>query len=72
MVRHKRAFRGEVLATRKVQLAAIRRAVQPPLFELCETTAPPAERTAAGRYLEPSLFSFDKQLPQRLSVPSEG
>jgi hypothetical protein len=29
---------------------------QPALFELKEEHRPPAERTAAGRYLNPSLF----------------
>jgi hypothetical protein len=72
MVRHKRAFRGEVLATRKVQLAAIRESGAATTVRTLRDYRPPAERTAAGRYLEPSLFSFDKQLPQRLSVPSEG
>ena len=31
---------------------------QPPLFELRDDFRPAAERTARGRYLEPSLFSF--------------
>jgi len=31
--------------------------VQPPLFELHEDFRPTAERNAATRYLEPSLFS---------------
>jgi len=30
---------------------------QPPLFELREDCRPAAARTAAGRYLEPSLFT---------------
>ena len=30
---------------------------QPPLFELKEDCRPAAERTAAGRYLEPTLFA---------------
>jgi len=29
---------------------------QPTLFELKEDVRPPTERTAAGRYLEPTLF----------------
>ena len=32
--------------------------MQPPLFELHEDYRPVAERTVAGRYLEPSLFSL--------------
>lgn len=32
--------------------------VQPALFELRDDCRPAAQRTAAGRYLEPSLFSL--------------
>jgi len=38
--------------------AAEAEAMQPPLFELHEDYRPVAERTVAGRYLEPSLFSL--------------
>ena len=31
---------------------------QPSLFDLKDDTRPAAERTAAGRYLEPTLLSF--------------
>jgi hypothetical protein len=32
---------------------------QPTLFELKEDARPPSERTAAGRYSEPTLFDGD-------------
>jgi hypothetical protein len=32
---------------------------QPTLFELKEDARPPSERSAAGRYLEPTLFDRD-------------
>jgi hypothetical protein len=44
----------DVLAARRAQLAACRKAQQPPLFELRDD-CPATERTAAGRYREPSL-----------------
>jgi hypothetical protein len=45
---------------RRQQLEAWRaaQASQPALFEIKDDTRPTAERTAAGRYREPSLFSF--------------
>jgi len=43
------------------QLAERAKAKQPTLFELKDDYRPPAERTAAGRYLEPSLST----LPER-------
>jgi hypothetical protein len=33
--------------------------LQPTLFELKEDARPPSERSAAGRYLEPTLFDRD-------------
>jgi hypothetical protein len=41
----------------KEQREAARRAEQPPLFELRDDSRPPTERTATGRYREPSLFA---------------
>jgi hypothetical protein len=43
---------------RRVQLEAARKACgsQPALFELREDCRPCSERTASGRFLEPSLF----------------
>lgn len=32
--------------------------IQPPLFELREDARPAAERTTAGRFLEPTLLSL--------------
>jgi hypothetical protein len=47
----------DVLAARRAQLAVRRKAEQPPLFELRDDLRPATERTAAGRYREPSLFA---------------
>jgi hypothetical protein len=46
-----------VLPLRREQLKAFARAEQPPLFELRVDRRPEPQRTAAGRYLEPSLFT---------------
>jgi hypothetical protein len=46
----------DVLQLRREQREASASAAQPALFELHEDRRPPADRTAAGRYLEPSLF----------------
>jgi hypothetical protein len=52
----------DVLKLRREQKQASAKAAQPALFELVEDRRPPADRTAAGRYLEPSLFSlFDRE-----------
>jgi hypothetical protein len=53
----KRHLWRDILALRREQLRAFANARQPPLFELRDDSRPPAERTAAGRYLEPSLFT---------------
>jgi uncharacterized protein (DUF1810 family) len=50
-----------LLQRRREQLAAAARVEQPVLFALKEDCRPILERTAAGRYSEPSLFS----LPER-------
>ena len=47
----------DVLQMRREQKKAYARMQQPTLFELKDDCRPHAERTAAGRYLEPSLFS---------------
>ena len=49
----------DVLKARREQLKAARQP-QPTLFELKEDCRPPASRTAAGRYLEPTLFDGDR------------
>jgi hypothetical protein len=47
----------DVLQLRREQKKARAKAQQPALFELKDDRRPTAERTAAGRYLEPSLFA---------------
>src|ERR1700730_19131527 len=53
----KRFVWRELLQRRREQLAAAARVEQPVLFELKEDCRPIPERTAAGRYSEPSLFA---------------
>jgi hypothetical protein len=53
----KRHLWRDVLQRRREQLLACAKAEQPVLFELKEDHRPEADRTAAGRYLEPSLFT---------------
>lgn len=56
-----RAYSWRALTTlRKAQLDACRKAQgeQPALFELVEDCRPRSERTAAGRYDEPTLLTF--------------
>jgi hypothetical protein len=53
----KRHLWRDVLRHRREQVRAAANARQPALFELKDDRRPPAERTAAGRYLEPSLFT---------------
>ena len=53
----KRYLWREVLELRREQKKAHARAQQPTLFELKDDRRPLADRTAAGRYREPSLFS---------------
>ena len=48
----------DILALRREQLTQSRQP-QPTLFELRDDARPPSERTAAGRYLEPTLFDGD-------------
>jgi len=47
----------DVLRLRREQVRAYAHARQPALFELKDDRRPAAERTAAGRFLEPSLFT---------------
>ena len=47
----------DILQMRREQPRARVRSEQPFLFPLRDDYRPPAERTAAGRYREPSLFS---------------
>ena len=48
----------DILQKRREQLKQSRQP-QPALFELKEDARPASERTAAGRYLEPTLFDRD-------------
>ena len=54
----KRHLWRDLLTRRREQIAAAAKSEQPPLFELKDDRRPMADRTAAGRYLEPSLFSI--------------
>lgn len=54
----KRHLWRDVLRLRREQKRALAQAQQLALFELKDDRRPPADRTAAGRYLEPSLFAF--------------
>jgi len=57
----KRHLWRDVLRLRREQVRAYVNAKQPALFELKDDWRPPAERTAAGRYLEPSLFTHPER-----------
>ena len=54
----KRFVWRELLQRRREQLAAAARVEQPALFELKVDCRPASERTASGRYSEPSLFTL--------------
>lgn len=56
----KRYLWRDLVRLRREQKEAHAKAKQPALFELKDDRRPPAERTAAGRYLEPSLFTHPK------------
>jgi hypothetical protein len=56
-IKGRRYLWRDVLAARRAQLATRKKAEQPALFELRDDRRPAAERTAAGRYREPSLFT---------------
>jgi hypothetical protein len=49
----------DILQKRREQLQQSRQP-QPTLFEMREDARPPSARTAAGRYLEPTLFDRDR------------
>jgi hypothetical protein len=53
----KRYLWRDLVRLRQEQLAAARQTEQPALFELREDCRPPAERSGAGRWREPSLFA---------------
>jgi hypothetical protein len=54
----KRLAWRDIVQKRREQLKAGAKAVQPVLFELRDDSRPACERTAARRYLEPSLFTL--------------
>jgi hypothetical protein len=47
----------DILELRREQRAAFAKAEQRSLFELKHDCRPPAERSAASRYLEPTFFN---------------
>jgi hypothetical protein len=53
----KRYLWRDLLEFRREQKNALPQARQPALFELKDDYGPVPDRTAAGRYREPSLFS---------------
>ena len=53
----KRFVWRELVKRRREQVAAAAKVEQPVLFEMKEDSRPAPERTAAGRYSEPSLFA---------------
>ena len=52
----KRYLWSEIVALRRAQIAAARRAEQLALFELIDDCRPASQRRADGRYSEPMLF----------------
>jgi hypothetical protein len=48
----------DILALRKAQMEEARKVQQPALFELKYDHRPAEQRTAAGRYQAPSLFTL--------------
>jgi hypothetical protein len=54
----KRHLWRDIIKLRQEQRSAAAKAQQPALFELREDVRPASERSAAGRYCEPSLFSL--------------
>jgi len=57
----KRYLWRDLLRLRQEQRAAARQGEQAALFQLREDCRPATERTAAGRYLEPSLFTLTER-----------
>jgi hypothetical protein len=53
----KRHLWSDILRLRREQRKALAQAQQPALFPLKEDRRPPSQRTVAGRYHEPTLFS---------------
>jgi hypothetical protein len=57
----KRFLWRDLLVLRREQKRAFTKAGQPALFELKDDTRPESDRTAARRYLEPSLFTIPER-----------
>ncbi len=57
----KRFVWRELVQRRREQIAAAAKVEQPVLFEMKEDSRPASERTATGRYTEPSLFTLIEQ-----------
>mgnify|MGYP001767741149 FL=1 len=57
----KRYLWRDILEMRRRQLDEARKAQQPALFELKDDHRPAEQRTAAGRYQAPSLFTLLEQ-----------
>ena len=57
----KRHLWRDIMRLRREQLRAHANVKQPALFELIDDRRPPAERTAARRYLEPTLFESNRR-----------
>ena len=57
----KRFVWRELLQRRREQVAAVAKFEQPVLFEMKVDSRPASERTADGRYGEPSLFTLTEQ-----------
>jgi hypothetical protein len=54
----KRYLWRDILKLRQEQRRAAAKAQQPPLFELHDDRRPETDRSASGRFREPSLFSL--------------
>jgi len=54
----KRVLWRDLVRLRRAQLQAAAKAAQPALFALKEDRRPASQRTAAGRFQEPSLFTL--------------
>lgn len=59
----------DILALRKAQIEEARAAQQLALFALKEDSRPRPEKTAAGRYAEPSLFTLLTNNNQKEETP---
>jgi hypothetical protein len=57
IIEGKRYLWRDILKLRREQKLAEAKAKQPTLFALIEDARPASQRSAAGRYLEPTLFN---------------